>query len=107
MALLVWIALAFFGVALVVSLAVAVIRGLRAWRTFRALSTASTEALEKLTAGTQHIERHVAELEGNLARLTDAQGRLEESLAELAVIREAGGEAAALVALLRGAVPKK
>ena len=107
MAAAVWIALVFCLLALVAGPAFAALRGWRTWRTFRAFSTATGAALDGVMQTAASAEEHAASLTANAERLAEAGGRLQASLAELAVLRAAAGEAGAPVAALRGAMPRK
>ncbi len=102
-----WIALVFLVVALGVSLAVAVVHGLRLWRTFRRFSRATTRALDDVLRKTATTEERVTALAAAPERVGAATEHLQGSLAELAALRAAASEANAVVARLRGVVPAK
>jgi hypothetical protein len=102
-----WITLAFFVAALTASLAVAVVNGLRLWRTIRRFSRASGKALDDVLSRTATTEQHVAAVAAKPELIGQATEHLQASLAELAALRAAAVEANALVARLRGLVPAK
>jgi L-alanine-DL-glutamate epimerase-like enolase superfamily enzyme len=107
MATAVWIALA-GGLAVVVAAsAVLVARALRAWRTFRGFARATAHALEEIERQAATAEARARDSGAGAARLAGAVGRLEDSLATLAVLREAAGEAGAIAGRVRGVVPRK
>jgi len=103
----IWIALAFCLVAVIGSIAYAAMRGWRLWRTVRATSKRGTEAAERVMASAAVTEEHVGSLTTGTERLAAALERLQASLAELAAIRTAASEARALLASIRGVVPRK
>ncbi len=107
MALLTWISLLFFAVAIVGSIAVAASRGLRAWRSFRRFSRTTSAAITGVLETAAEAERHAAAFTEGTEKLSAALTRLEESRAQLAVIQAAAAEARASVTSLRGAVPRK
>ncbi|RDI73744.1 hypothetical protein Gocc_2308 [Gaiella occulta] len=75
-----WLALAVFGVAVVVAAAYAVARGLELWRLVK-----RTGAI--LAAETERISRTTAQIESHLANASAAAGRLHEANERLAVAR--------------------
>src|SRR5882672_8826029 len=89
MSLLAWISLLFLLLALAGSVTVAVVRGLRMWRAFRAFSGAARSALDAVMQTAAEAERHAVSLSEGSERLSAAVERLQESLAQLAVIRSA------------------
>src|SRR6266436_6250911 len=95
MPLLTWISLAFLAVALVGSIAVAVSRGLRAWRIFRRFSRTASSAIGALLHTGAEVDASAA-----LARLPRSQ-------AELAVIQAAANEAKLSLLAFWGFVPRK
>ncbi|HZP73818.1 MAG TPA: hypothetical protein VFA97_10630 [Gaiellaceae bacterium] len=105
--MLLWLPLAFLVVALAGSLAIATVRAWRLWRTVRALSKRITEAVTQVTDAAATAEQHATALTGATERLVDGVARLQRSLAELAVLRAAAGEARAAYAAFRGFVPTK
>ena len=102
-----WLALAFFLVAVLGSLAYAGLRAWRLWRTLRGTSRRAGEALDRVTASAAAAEAHATSLSGGTQRLTAATTSLQEALAELHAIRAAVAEPLALLAVLHGAVPRK
>ena len=107
MALLTWFSLAFLVVALGGSVTVAVVRGLRVWRAFRAVSGAITSALDGIARTAAEAERHAVALTEGTERLSAAVARLQESLAHLAVLRSAATDVRATLLAFRGVVPRK
>jgi hypothetical protein len=103
----IWIALAFCLVAVIGSIAYAAMRAWRLWRTVRATSKRGTEAADRVLASAAVTEEHVVSLTTGTERLAAALERLQTSLAELAAIRAAASEARALLASIRGVVPRK
>jgi hypothetical protein len=107
MELVVWIVFAASGTFCVAAIAVAVTRGLRAWRTFKAVSTSLGGALEDFVGRAEAAGRHAAGAAERTARLTEAVSRLQRSLAVLAVLDSAAGETRAVIAGVRALVPRK
>jgi hypothetical protein len=103
----IWIALAFCLVAVIGSIAFAAVRAWRLWRTVRATSKRGTEAADRVLASAAVTEEHVSSLTTGTERLAAALERLQASVAELAAIRAAASEARALLASIRGVVPRK
>jgi hypothetical protein len=89
------------------SIAYAASRAWRLWKTVRATSRSATEATGRVLASAEAAENHVASLGAGAERLAAAMERLQASLAELAVIRAAAAETSALLASIRGVVPRK
>ena len=105
--MLIWLCAAFLVVALLGSIAVAATRGWRLWKTFSAVSKRTGDAVEQVAATAATAEQRVTSLSANTERLTRAIEHLQESLAELAVIRAAANEVRDGVAAVRGVVPRK
>ena len=105
--LAVWLSLAFLVVAAVASLVFAIVRAWRLWKGFRGTTGRVTDALGKVTAAAESAERHATALAEGNERLAGAIARLQDALAELAVLRSAAAEAQTLLASLRGIVPTK
>jgi hypothetical protein len=89
MALLIWICLLFLVVAVVGPVAVAVVRGLRAWRTFRRLTRAVSGAIDDVLRRGEAAEAHAIALTAKTERLSSSIAHLQESLAEVAILRSA------------------
>jgi hypothetical protein len=102
-----WISLAFLVVVVLASAAYLVVRGWRAWRTFRAFSRTVEGAVASVLSSAAEAEEHARGLSDGAARLSTATTRLHASLERLALLRAAAGEASALLAALRGSVPRK
>jgi cell shape-determining protein MreC len=107
MALLTWVSLLFLVVAIVGSIAVAVLRGLRAWRTFKRFTRTTTAAMERVLETAAEAERHAVAFTESTEKLNAALAHLEQSRAELAVIQSAAAEARTSLTSFRGAVPRK
>jgi hypothetical protein len=103
----IWIAVAFCVVALVASPAYAGARAWRLWRAFRRTSRRATDALGRVSASAAAAEAHAVALSSGTERLAAAAGRLRQALDELEVIRAAAAEPRALLASIRGTVPRK
>jgi len=103
----IWVTLAFCVLAVAGSIAYAAVRAWRLWKTVRATSRRATEAVGRVTASAAAAEEHAVSLTAGTERLTAAIERLQASLAELAVIRAAASETSALLAAIRGVVPRK
>jgi len=107
MSLLGWISLLFLVIALAGSVSVALVRGLRAWRAFRAVSGAVTSRLDAVMQTAAEAERHAVSLSEASERLAAAIERLQESLAQLAVVRSATTEARGSLLSFRTLLPRK
>lgn len=107
MPLTAWLALAFFAVAIVGTGTIAVIRALRLWRTISRVGRVTGDAVATLMDAGAATESRALALSGGGARLEAATSRLQVSLAELAAIRAALGEAQGLLRRVRGVVPAK
>ena len=107
MATLAWPALGFALVAFFGSLAYAAVRGLATWRAFRRLSDAAGGAVEAVTAAAATAEERALSLTDHSGRLPAAIEHLQGSLAELALIRTAAGEARTTLGKFTGVVPRK
>jgi hypothetical protein len=106
MALLAWISLLFLVVAVVGSVSLATVRGLRTWRAVRAFSGATTGALDDVSRIAAEAERHAVSLSEGNARLGAAVTRLQSSLAQLAILRSAASDARAVFDV-RSVFPRK
>jgi len=107
MALLAWFSLLFLVVALVGSLTLAVLRGLRAWRAVKAFTGAAGSRLEEAMRTASEAEAHAVALSANAERLNAAVERLQESLARFAALRAAANDARGSLLAARRAVPRK
>ena len=107
MALLTWISLLFLVLALVGSIAVAVSRALRAWRTFKRFSKTTSAAIEGVLDSAAEAEQHAVAFTEGTQKLTAALARLEESRAQLALIQAAAAEARSTLFAFQGAMPRK
>src|SRR4051812_12445788 len=104
---MIFVALAFLLVAVLGSAAVATVRGIRLWRALHGASDRAGDAFERLSAAGAATETRAMGLQANSERLAAATARLQEALAAFAVIRAAAGEPRALLASVRGSVPRK
>ena len=102
-----WVALVFCAVAILGGAAILVLRGIRTWRTISAVGRTMGDAVASLMDSAEAAEKRALALSGGGARLEAAVTRLQESLAELAAIRSALGEAQGLLRRVRGVVPTK
>jgi hypothetical protein len=103
----IWASVAFLIVAVAGSIGYAVTRAWRLWKTFRALLDASAHDMARVSASAAAAEQRATSLSRHAARLQAATGRLQDALAELAVLQDALAEARAGLAVVRGVVPRK
>jgi hypothetical protein len=103
----IWLALLFLVVAILGSIAYAALRAWRLFKTFRSTMSRAGDALGGVTDKATEAERHASALSTNAERLTHALDRLQEALAELAILRTAYGEARSAFASVRGFAPRK
>ena len=102
----IWAALIGGGIAAVTALALLGMRVLEAWRAFKAVRGNVFRQLGELEAkGEETAERAAAA--GDTAELQESVVRLRVSLARLAVLREALGEAQDVVGHVRVVMPRK
>jgi hypothetical protein len=106
-ATLAWLALALAVLAFFGSVAYAAVRGLDTWRAFRRFSDTAGAAAEALADAAARAEERAVSLTDRSGRLTAAIEHLQESLAELALIRAAAGEARTTIGRFTGLVPRK
>jgi hypothetical protein len=89
----VWPALGVAVAGIVVGIAVAVVRGLRAWRGFKALGRGAGERLEAISRKTEEIDTHLTRAGASSERLSESLAKLRQSRArldvQLAAVREA------------------
>ena len=102
-----WPALVFCVVAILGTTAFAVVRALRLWRTASAFGRSAGDAVSSVMDSAAAAESRALALSGGGARLEAATTRLQASLADLAAIRSALGEAQRLLRRVRGVVPTK
>jgi Flp pilus assembly protein TadG len=103
----VWIALAASVVAVVGGLVFAVSRAFNAWRTFRSLMRALARRLRELERKAAATEQHATAVTAKSTKVAEAAERLQESLATLAVLRDALDEAKAPISRARKLAPRK
>ena len=106
MPLLTWFSLLFFVAALIGSGTVAALHGLRTWRAARALSSAAGPEFDHISRGTEEADRRATALSDGNEQLALAVARLQHSLAQLAILREAA-ERARKTLDLRRLAPRK
>jgi hypothetical protein len=99
-AILAFVALGFFVVAVVGGALFAALRGLRAWRALRRLQRTVGAGMLEVSRGIEGAEARLARATKSAMRLDRARARLQESLAALAVLRAAAGDASPALALL-------
>ena len=102
-----WLSFTFCVVAVAASAAYCAGGGRRTWRAFDSTSGLLTNALDEVSAAGEAAERKALSVSAGSERLVGAIDRLNRSLAELAVLRRAAGEPRALLASIRGLVPRK
>ena len=102
-----WICALFLLVAVIGSATWLALRGLAAWRMFRAFTEVTGTAFDAVLATAASAEQHAVSIGEGSERLTRSTQHLQESLAEAAVLRSALGETQQLLRRLRGAVPHK
>ena len=102
-----WISLAFLVVVVLASATYLAVRGWRAWRTFRAFSRTVDGAIASVLSRAAEAEQQARGLSDGAGRMGAATARLHASLERLALLRAAAGETGALVAALRGGIPRK
>ena len=107
MELVAWIALAASGTFCIAAAVVAGVRGLKTWRAFKSVSAALGDALEDFVKLAEATGERASAAAERTAQLTAAVSRLQGSLATLAVLTAAVGDARALIGGVRGLVPRK
>jgi hypothetical protein len=105
--MLIWLCGAFLVLAVFGSLAVAATRGWRLWKTVSGTMGRMTDAVEHVTASAATAEQRATSLTENTERLNRGVVRLQESLAELAVLRGAADEFGEQLRVLRAYMPTK
>jgi len=102
-----WAALTFLIVAGLCSITLAVTRAWRVWKALGNLTNTLTPALEKVSVSAAAAEERANSLDLHTTRLEAASMRLQQSLAELAVLRAAAGEARAAFKTAEAVMPRK
>jgi methyl-accepting chemotaxis protein len=102
-----WIILAVAAVAFVGGAAMLVTHAFRVWRTFRHFTRSLSRTIADVERRANETEEHARKAAEGATRLAEATKQLEESLATLAVLREAAGEFTSTIASVHGAVPGK
>ncbi|HEY6962712.1 MAG TPA: hypothetical protein VI408_12550 [Gaiellaceae bacterium] len=104
---MIWAAGIFCLVSVAGSLAFAGSRGWRLYRTVKRTSARLAAEAARVGDAGARVEAKALAASASTEKLTAASARLQVALAELTVIREAAAEPRALLATLRGAVPRK
>jgi phage shock protein A len=94
-------------VAVIGSLVVAVIRGVRLWRSFDSFNATLATELARVTDAATVTEAHVVALDERSERLEEATAQLQQSLARLRVLTDAAKSLGGQAAAVGRAVPKK
>ncbi len=102
----IWGALAVGALASVAALSFAAVRALRAWRDFKRLRRHVFRALDRLATEGERTAELAAQATQN-EELERSLGRLRRSLARLAVLREALGEARETFGRFAVVMPRK
>jgi hypothetical protein len=102
-----WAAVAFCSLVVVVTLVGLGFLALRGWRLFKTLRSGLLGALDDLTSSVAVVESRLGGVETKSAELQGALARLQGTLAEARVLLRAAGEFADLVGRVRGIVPTK
>jgi hypothetical protein len=95
------IALVVFFVAVAAGLAVAGVRGLALWRTFKGFRRTVFAGMDDLNRRVAVLQRRADALPAKAERVEQARASLQQSVSEVRVIAEAFGEAAAKVRAAR------
>jgi len=103
----VWIALGIGAASAIGGSALVVSRALRAWRSLRALARSARDSLATVESNAAAGAERGAALARKSGDTTAAVTRLEGSLATLAVLRAAAGEAGGSLRRVRALVPRK
>ena len=105
--MLIWLCAAFLVVAVVGGAVYAGLRGWRLYKAFRDLSSRTADAVARGADAAATAERRALSLTESTERLNRAIARLQESLAELAVLRAATDDARSWISAVRALVPTK
>jgi hypothetical protein len=104
---LIWLALAVALVLTVSSIVFLTLRVLDAFRDFKRVGGSANAELERISATSAQIERHLALAAESGTRLEASLARLEESRAQLNVLTAALSDARAALGRVTGIVPRK
>jgi hypothetical protein len=102
----VWGALAVGGLAVLGALALLGLRGLQAWREFRRVRRGLLAQLDSLAAAGDRVAEKAAAL-GETEELQASVAQLQQSLAQLALLREAVDEVRSPIRLATALAPRK
>jgi hypothetical protein len=104
--MLIWLCAAFLVVAVLGSMAFAATRGWRLWKTVGGTMRRIGDAVEHVVATAAAAEQRATSLTENSERLNRATARLQESLAELAVLRGATDDVTDALRAVRTFMPR-
>lgn len=102
-----WLALAVAIVSVVASAIFVTLKGLEAFRAFKAVSAAVTGELERIERASGEIERHLALAAESGSRLDSELSQLRRSRARLNVLRSAIDDVRASVGRVTSVYPRK
>jgi hypothetical protein len=103
--MMLWLAFAAFVLAIVVGTVVAVVRGVRFWRTAKAAGPRFSGELDRISTSAAEIQRHLDAAEASTGRLREASEELRRSRARLDVQLQALREARATLRRLAALLP--
>jgi hypothetical protein len=101
------IALVVFAVAVIAGLALALVRGLAAWRALRRFRGTTERRLEETAVALARLEARSNAVTAKVMQIERAQASLQRSLATARVVSDAAGEAWSFVERARAAMPRK
>lgn len=104
---MVWLALAVSLLLVVGSAVYATLKGLAAYRTFKALGSAAGGGLDRIAASAARIEHQLADAAAAGTRLDRSLARLRVSRARLNVLRSAIADVTAVVGRVTAVYPRK
>ena len=102
-----WLALILALVLTVAAVTYATLKGLEAFRAFKRLGRVLGSELDRISAATDGIERHLALAAESGTKLEASLTRLRASRARLNVLTSALGDVRAAVGRITGVVPRK
>jgi tRNA threonylcarbamoyladenosine modification (KEOPS) complex Cgi121 subunit len=105
--MLFWLALAFAVVVTVASLVFVTLKALEAFRAFKSLGRNVGTGLERVSATTAQIERHLELAAESGSRLEESLARLRASRSQLNVLTSALSDVRASVGRVTAVVPRK
>jgi phosphopentomutase len=105
--MLFWLALAFLVVAVVGSVAYAVVKGIELWRAVKQLGRVTADELDRIARASGEIELHLQAAAASGTRLEASVAELHRSRARLNVLTSALADARAAVGRFTSVVPRK